>query len=150
MTTIGSPTPKNRTRAIIFLVIGILLIAASVTAYILLFPPVCGAAGCTNGMLVVLSGNIPQTFIITLTTPDGDSRQVQCLGSQANGSQDIFCLTDQVIFNNFTPEQVTVTIDLEDGRQVIEQFEPEYVTVTPNGPKCPPECQFAEVQIALP
>ena len=148
--TTASPTPK-RTRAILFLALGLILIVLAIVGYFLFVSPVCTVMGCLDKLEISLAGEVPQQFTMQILASDGTSRQVECLdgGSITESANDVTCLPGLVIFHGFIPDKATLTITWAGG-QVVEQIQPVYEAFRPNGPNCPPECQTAQVQITLP
>jgi hypothetical protein len=101
--------------------------------------PSCSLIPCLG--LVVEVSNAPSLTPITivLTATDGSTRSgtATCAGN-----------TCSLSFPDFTPP--TVTIQVTAGTESSEvTTQPAYQTTRPNGPRCPPECRTARVEVAL-
>jgi hypothetical protein len=105
---------------------------------------VCTEIGCFDGLTVQLQGSIPAAFSVEATAPGGETTVVVC----PEGGAGVVCGVDQLVFEGFTREEVTITISW-DGGSLTETFRPAYETFRPNGPDCPPECRQAEITMRL-
>lgn len=101
-------------------------------------PPaqVCTLIGCESGLSVVVDP-APQGDYTVIAEEGATTRTVECV---QNGCP------DGAFFADFTPE--TVRIRVIAGNDTTEQtVTPEYETMQPNGPECPPTCRRATVTI---
>jgi len=108
----------------------------------LLGPGDCTLIGCANGLTIALQSKPTVAYRVEV---------------QASAFSPVFVFecpdparcTDQVRFDDFTPQTATVTITTERGtaRQLVQ---PNYVESRPNGPNCEPLCRRAVVQLPAP
>lgn len=100
--------------------------------------------GCVDGLGVELEGMVPEAYRIEAVAADGQTLAGDC----PNGEAMVNCGRQQVFFEAFAPEEVTITVTW-DGGSASETYRPDYQTVLPNGPGCPPECKQATVELPL-
>jgi hypothetical protein len=106
----------------------------------------CTLIGCSSGLNLNLTGKVPNTFELELIPSIGEKRLVQC---PAGGSGTI-CLGEKaILIQNFTPEEVAITVSY-DGKKVTQNFVPSYSDSRPNGPNCEPACKQAQLTINIP
>ena len=96
---------------------------------------VCTLIGCTDGLTVVLRGDVPAGVTIVATAADGSQRTAQCESGPC-----------RVAFEGFHPEEVSVRVTWSDG-SVAVTVRPQYMVSQPNGPNCPPTCRSDRVLI---
>lgn len=105
---------------------------------------VCTEIGCHSGLTIQLQGTIPETFTVQVSVPGDEPIRIEC----PRGGEPLYCEGDRLFLAERTPEEVTVRVSWE-GKDVAETFRPEYETLRPNDPDCPPECKQAEVTLDL-
>jgi hypothetical protein len=114
----------------------------------------CTAIGCGATLQIGLKGGAPADFVLRAVDSSGAELSVHCLNGRV--AQDIdttsghsaLCGSDGVTFLDFSPTEVTVSVDWVGGKRS-ERYRPEYRTFRPNGPGCEPECPSARIQFIL-
>lgn len=101
-------------------------------------PVMCTLIACSDGITVELQGNVPANYTVTARA-GSEARSHECSQAQPCGP---------IMFENFTPDRVAIEITSAAGT-VRREVTPEYRTVRPNGPNCPPECRQARVIVTL-
>jgi hypothetical protein len=101
-------------------------------------PVMCTLIACSDGITVELQGDVPSSYTVTARAGT-QTRTRECSAAQP-------CAP--ILFENFTPETVTIEVTTAAGT-VRREITPEYRTVRPNGPDCPPECRQARIVITL-
>ena len=116
----------------------------------------CTLIGCGAWFEVALVGDhVPTDFSLSLDSPEGNLVNVHCTEGTAEfeppeASQwSPTCPPGAVAFMDFTPAQVTVTVEWAEGR-VTQEFRPQYADSWPNGPQCEPACRSARVEVIIP
>jgi hypothetical protein len=104
----------------------------------------CTEMGCYSGLTIQLQGTIPEAFAVEVSIPGDEPVRVEC----PQGGDPLYCESDRLFLAERTPEVLTVRVSWEDN-DVVASFQPNYETVRPNGPDCPPECRQAEVTLDL-
>ncbi|TVQ06700.1 MAG: hypothetical protein EA359_00820 [Balneolaceae bacterium] len=105
-----------------------------------LLDPNCTQMGCSDGVTVILSGELPESYSVTLEAHSIDPQKIEI----ENG--EIF--SGIHFFGEITSEQIHVTFDT--GEKIISQtFEPEFSKYRPNGQRCPPTCLQANLKFYL-
>ena len=99
----------------------------------------CTLVECDDGLAVRFSSAIPVGSTVTAASVAYGTRTVTCPPSGPCSS---------VFFDDFTPGEVSVTVDLASGPRTLTFF-PDYRTFRPNGEGCDPACTFAEVDMPL-
>lgn len=99
----------------------------------------CTLIGCDSGLEVRFSSAISASTTVTAFSEADGERTVTCASSAP---------CTEVFFKNFTPSDVTVTVDLPSGSRTLN-FAPEYSTFRPNGESCDPACRTAEIEMTL-
>lgn len=114
--------------------------AVTVAACNTVDPIVCTQIGCSDGLRVEIDGSVETPVTVTVTTSTGEtqSRIAQCSGSERCG----------VFFEDFTPDEVTVTWEAA-GETGESTFTPTYEAVHPNGEDCPPECMIGTIDLVI-
>lgn len=102
--------------------------------------PACTEIGCLDGLRVVVEGSPGTEYQIEASAPDGTSRSGVCTIRPAG--------TCEVGFDGFHPEEVTLVLTAGD-QQFTVGATPDYETLQPNGPDCPPVCEHAVVTVGL-
>lgn len=100
----------------------------------------CTEIGCTDQLVLEIFDaefNEIAAFQGELTIDD-ESTAFDCSDSN-DGAADYECEGNRVIFTK-APAQASVMIETENGQQSFE-IEPEYDSLQPNGPDCPPTCE---------
>ena len=105
------------------------------------YPQVCTQIGCDSGFRIEIEGDLPDRYTVTLEAPGAESRTMECPSP--------FCGPSTVVVVDFAPETVEIRLEGE-GLDYVETFEPDYTTIFPNGPDCPPECRQATIRIEVP
>ena len=105
---------------------------------------VCTEIGCHSGLTIQLQGSIPEAFAVEVSVPGDEPDRVEC----PQGGDSIYCEGDRLFLAERTPKEVTVRVSWG-SKDIVETFRPEYETLRPNGPDCPPECKQAEVTLDL-
>jgi len=102
--------------------------------------PVCTLMGCSDGVTVILLGELPESYSITLEAHGMEPQQIEIeTGELFSGRH---------FFGEITSEQIHVTIDT--GEKIISQsFEPDFSKYRPNGHRCPPTCLQADLEFYL-
>lgn len=103
--------------------------------------PNCTNRGCTEGLRVDLSGELPAEFSLRLHT------------QLAPGPWEIACTPDTcghvLEFDGFLPEDLRIEVVAEDEVLFDEWFFPTYTRTYPNGPQCDDGCLHARIEVAL-
>lgn len=102
----------------------------------------CTQIGCLNGIRMEIEGEIPvgTRFTLTPTDPGGVARSITC--DAESPCQSVIQVED------FTPESFTVSATGPD-LDYEQTFAPDYETLQPNGPDCPPTCRVATIVVDL-
>ncbi len=114
----------------------------------------CTEIGCSSGLIVRLTGHVPETFTIAAQRPGQPPIVAICPDGritvpEREGDATAMCEPDGVFFIGFTPEEVEIVV--RSGQQGLTTLvEPTYEKVQPNGPGCPPTCRQATVEINIP
>lgn len=100
-------------------------------------PRVCTQIGCNSGLIVELP-DVPSPYTVSVRVPGQDrpARVAEC-------GPDRPC-TGSEFFADYTPDVVEIQVTAA-GDSRTEVFRPEYESVRPNGPGCPPVCRQATV-----
>jgi len=115
---------------------------------------ICTEIGCSSGLIVRLTGNVPETFTIAVQRPGQPPIVAICPDGritvpEREANATAVCEPDGVLFVGFTPEEVEIVV--RSGQQGLTRLvEPTYEKVQPNGPGCPPTCEQATVEINMP
>jgi hypothetical protein len=99
----------------------------------------CKTAGCVDNLIVHLYGALPPSYNVIARAPGHEPKVFECNPAR-------MC-RDQAFF-----ELVASRVELEvvaEGVSVRKEVRPEYRPFRPNGPRCPPVCQHAEVSITI-
>lgn len=102
-------------------------------------PVACTMIGCSNGVRVVVDGNVPERYSVQVR--DG-SRVLRSLECRAGTPCDFFV-------ENEMPTDVTVRIVWGDDHDREWTVTPTYRDAQPNGPACPPTCRQGTVTITM-
>lgn len=97
--------------------------------------------GLSNGLEVVVTGDLPETFTITISLEGPPTIVIECSESSPCGNS--------IFLRDFTPDHVDITIQGE-SVDFTDSFMPEYELTRPNGPDCPPECRRATITVTIP
>lgn len=100
----------------------------------------CTLIGCDDGWSVEIVGDLPPTYTVRARV-DGD------VVASVNCSPAASC-PDRIFLSGVTAAQAELEI-VGDGVDLRWQVTPNYETVQPNGPGCPPICQQARVRVEL-
>ncbi len=121
-------------------------------------PPVdqtCTAMGCGFTLQIELLGSVPSEFVLRVTSANRDTVSVHCRvgavvydGETTTGVSSV-CGANQVAFLNFSPEELTVSIESQ-GVNTSQEYHPDYSVFRPNGPGCDPECHSAILEFRVP
>lgn len=114
----------------------------------------CTEIGCSSGLIVRLTGDVPETFTIAAQRPGQPPIVAICPEEritvpEREAGATAMCQPDGVFFIGFTPEEVEVVVRIEQ-QSLTERVRPTYEKVQPNGPGCPPVCEQAVVEITIP
>jgi hypothetical protein len=101
----------------------------------------CTAAGCVDGVTVSISDERPDSLSLSIFLDD----ESEAFESKKCTNQDRPC---EIYAGGETPNTVRVEATWRNG-EFINTFNPEYETIQPNGPDCPPTCTQASIQIDL-
>jgi hypothetical protein len=111
--------------------------------------------GCSDSLIVDLLGDIPDTFTIEASSPEGEIIRETCIRddpgpiwSEAEGLTAV-CAPASITFFDFAPEEVTIALTWETG-STTGSFQPTYVPFRPNGPDCSPECETGRIELRIP
>ncbi len=117
---------------------------------------VCTLIGCAASLEVTLKGkHVPTDFTMTVNSPAGDKVNVHCTEGNAEfdppeaARWNPACPAGGVTFQNFTPQQITVTVRWHEG-ETTQTLEPVYSDFQPNGPQCEPTCRSGRVDVLIP
>jgi hypothetical protein len=117
---------------------------------------VCTLIGCGPSLEIALVGeHVPTDFSMHISSPVGSMLNVRCTegASQFDPPEAArwspACPAGGVTLQDFTPEQLSVTVQWLDG-QVTEDFQPAYAQSRPNGPDCEPTCRGARLELRIP
>ncbi|HET6845961.1 MAG TPA: hypothetical protein VFH29_03955 [Anaerolineales bacterium] len=116
----------------------------------------CTLIGCGASLEITLVGeHIPTEFSMEIASPAETLVNIRC----TNGTSQFdppeaarwspSCPAGGVTLQDFTPEDLTVTVEWADG-QVTQQFQPAYTESRPNGPACEPTCRAARLELRIP
>lgn len=100
----------------------------------------CTLIGCFNGLSVEIQNAPPGPITVDASVP-GSSGTVHT----ATCPDTLGC-TNTVLFREFTPSQVRLTITTTAGTRQ-QDVTPTYTTSQPNGSKCGPTCRSSTVRI---
>jgi hypothetical protein len=102
----------------------------------------CTRIGCDDGWTVELVGAaaLPATYTIRVLVDDAVVASVQCTPTQPCG--------EQVFLPGLTAAEAELEI-VGGAAPLRWTVTPEYSTLQPNGPNCPPTCRQARVQVRL-
>jgi hypothetical protein len=105
-------------------------------------PPGCTQIGCgaRNGLEIQLTGNLPETFVITIPVGGSSNILIECSPSTP---------CDRVFLQDFTPVHVSISISGE-SFDFSADFVPVYQVTYPNTADSPPECQRATILVDVP
>ena len=117
---------------------------------------ICTERECGITLTVALGGAVPYDYSLVAQAPDGDRMRIRCVGGKGPYADDLseptryaICQSEGVAFVGFSPDRVTIAVS-GDGRTVSKTFRPDYDTVYPNGPDCPPTCRLGHVTLVFP
>lgn len=102
---------------------------------------VCTQIGCTDGVTIKISEERPDSLLLTIYLNDDTEAFATTHCTNPNHP----CVLG---VEEETPEKVTVKAGWENG-EFNKTFTPEYKDFQPNGPKCPPICSIALIEIDL-
>ena len=113
----------------------------------------CTLVDCSDGLTVeIYNLQANELYDVTITTPDQELRcNVSTTMDPDCGFRSSFVIDDQAIlrFQNITPETVTIKVE-RDGALLVDMTDsPEYNKLAPNGERCGPVCNTANVVIEL-
>lgn len=148
---------------------GILIVALTVIALMMVIGPLigdkfCTLAGCVGGVNIKVIEEIPDRYIVEVDFPSG-KRKLTCNSAipptPTGGWGGDVCVPDGAFFrqidvqgtgnlptSDLPPEDLTVTVTV-DGQQITRTFHPEYEIWHPNGEECEPMCYFATIEFDL-
>jgi hypothetical protein len=110
----------------------------------------CTLMGCRSQLSVILSGDVPDNCSIELATITGDRRVKEtCKHVKRDVDSADGCSKACATFYDFAPDEVVVTV-YWDTQTWSQRVKPDYKVERPNGPICPPECRFGEVELVMP
>jgi len=117
----------------------------------------CTVADCGVTLSVSFNGRIPEDYLLTAVTPEGQVMSVRCLNGMGQYPRDYFpresypvCTPTGVDFIKFAPDTVTLSLNWEEQRLSAQTFQPVYDTHYPNGPNCEPACRVGQIALTLP
>jgi hypothetical protein len=99
---------------------------------------VCTLVGCESGLEVAVQPAPSGAYSVEVEAAGQATRTVQCTAGSP-------CA---LFFRDFTPERATVRVIVA-GDTTTAAVAPEYRTLQPNGPQCPPTCRRASVTVDL-
>lgn len=108
----------------------------------------CTLMGCGNSLTVILAGDVPATFDLTVA-----GQEASCVAGQwASGHIGLRSVCDQLVLPWSAAEMpAAVTIVAAWGvREVTATAVPAFATLQPNGPNCEPTCQQGEATFTFP
>lgn len=116
----------------------------------------CTLIACGPSLEIALVGeHVPTDFSMQLSPNAGTLLNVHC----AEGTSRFdppeaerwspACPAGGVTLQDFTPEQLGVTVKWADG-EATQDFRPAYHQSRPNGPDCEPTCRFARLELRIP
>ena len=105
-------------------------------------PPGCTQIGCgtRNGLEIEVTGNLPETFVVTIPVGGSSNILIECSPSTP---------CDRVFLQDFTPLNLSISIRGE-SLDFRADFVPAYQVTYPNTPDCPPECERATIVVDVP
>jgi hypothetical protein len=116
----------------------------------------CTLIGCGPSLDVGLVGeHVPTDFTLTVNSGTGDFVKVRCTEGNAEFEPPEAsrwapsCPAGGVTFQDFAPEELSVTVMWSDG-EVSQEFAPVYGQSQPNGPACDPGCRSARIDVYIP
>ena len=116
----------------------------------------CTLMGCGHSLQVQFVVGVPQTYDVEASVPGGQTLRMHCEGNASRVTANSFpeaqamCLLNEALaFQNFTPDEVTITL-LAGNHRVSQTFKPTYESYYANGPNCGPECRAAKVLFTTP
>lgn len=117
---------------------GCLGITSSMTGCDSLFVD-CKAAGRVGNLTVHLSGALPASYSVIARAPGHEPMVFECSPARMCRDQAYFVLVAGLV-------EIEVVAK---GLSVLREVRPEYRPFRPNGRRCPPVCQHAEVTVAI-
>lgn len=122
-------------------------------------PRACTEIGCTSGLTVELTegAELADDTLLRLDFDfDGEVRSCELSGAERprlNESCGVITFEwdgdrlRRFIIHDRDPNRFGIELRLGDELLYKASLEPEYMTVQPNGPSCPPECRQATVKL---
>ena len=108
----------------------------------------CTLVDCLDGLELILEWNEEDTVAIVNSFP------ITIIATSNTGEQRLtFCDIDDCPalfeFEGWHPEEVTIVlININNDSLIVNEI-PEYVFLEPNGPGCPPTCNYARITSQL-